>query len=487
MLKRIFQLFKTDGHETPPDFSGSYLDYLLSTIELQVRAELEACPGHDPLLLTIAEILRASMPGVWHDGVRRPLVESSGDTPPPVPGGAPPPPAPGGLDEDSEIDDFEEFEDSDILTEELDFDGESLGESSSAGATQGERPRLDEPQVLQAGRVYLGMLIENDRLPPMLQLGLSELVLSRDLLIGYFVGAQRFEDKASQLLRVIEEKFSESLFSQARILLGLFQAERATRIRNDRNIFYEDMIQRLGIRRRHAVSAERVAERDALGVEGRDQMIELARWYADALSVQLHTLGRAPEAVDAWTELGALADADASELLRFVPPRRWRPLAEREPGTIDAALAEHAGPDAVSAYVVRQMRTCYFVLRAPGNTGLESYLDAYFDWMGDALDFDATLILPEIYRRSMGEFDAMGQIFQDLYDVHLREKVAALLADLTEERRADAADRAAHALLSAALDQVPPGNYDLGGFLFDALFSIEYPTPEFAFKIHRLT
>lgn len=365
-------------------------------------------------------------------------------------------------------------------------------------------PRLDSKEVLQAGRVLLGMLIENDRLPVELQLGLEELILARDLLMGQHLGVKNLEGKAQQLLRIVERKFSEGQFSQARILLQLFQTDRPTRVRNDRNIFYEDMIQRLGIRRRHPVADDLLQEyRD---LEAGDEPIrDLSRWLDHKIFIKFHLFCRRSEEVQRWSALSEqFSQPQAREmLLRYIPPKRWRPFFAQvqENGQVvqdstslihDAEplaqlVSRHLHSDTLSNYIISHIRTCYFVLRAVGDTGLEKYLDTFFDWTRDQLDCNATVFLPELYRRSMGETDMMRSIFLDLYARHFRENAERWLQSVSEEDVLAAMEKVTRTLQDYNLNDIPPGNYDLGGFIYDALFGIEYPSPEFAFKVHRLT
>ena len=410
------------------------------------------------------------------------------------------------LDEDSEL--IEEITADRMVAYDATGEFHPLkGERRDAFKEDGdELPRLDHRAVLQAGRVFLGMLIENDRLPIELQLGLAELMLSRDLLLGQHLGAADLEQKAQQLLRIVERKFSEGQFSQARILLQLFQTDRATRVRNDRNIFYEDMIQRLGIRRRHPVDKALLQTYEDLKL-GDEPLRELATWLDHHIFIKLHLFCRRAEEVERWTRL---ADRFSYEgggemLLRYLPPKRWRPFFRPEEGSAEGAaaplalslahddasleelIARHVHIDTLSSYVIGHMRTCYFVLRAVGDTGLERYLDTFFEWAESELGLNATVFLPELYRRSMGETDLMRSIFNDLYGRYMKEPSERWLATLTPERVEQATERAVEALRGYNLNDVPPGNYDLGGFIYDELFGMSYPSPEFAFKLHRLT
>ena len=347
------------------------------------------------------------------------------------------------LDEDSEL-----IEEVATIDETQEFEGVDRVAVESEGG-EDDLPRVDQKEVLQAGRVFLGLLIENDRLPIELQLGLEETSLARDLLVGYFVGRQDFEERAQQLLRIVERKFSEGQFSQARILLQLFQTDRQTRIRNDRNIFYEDMIQRLGIRRRHPVAADVLEEFEAMELEGADQLIELTRWLDEHLFIKFYLFTRHPEQVRAWRAIGSRSTREGAvdSLLKYLPPRRWRPFYQGPQGAEDSAqaralLREHVNNDTLATYISSQLRTCYFVLRAVGDTGLEGFLDTFFNWTHEELGVRVTSLLPELYRRSMGEAHMMKAIFEDLYQRQLREPAEAWLEELEEGRLEEALDGA---------------------------------------------
>lgn len=370
-------------------------------------------------------------------------------------------------------------------------DGLLAADPSDAGDSL---PRADRKEVLQAGRVFLGMLIENDRLPPDLQLGLEETALARDLLVGYFVGASQYEAKAQKLLRIVEQKFGDGLFSQARILLQLFQTDRDTRVRNDRNIFYEDMIQRLGVRRRQSLAPE-LAERykqllsELSEQPSEEEILLLIRWLSQHLGIKLHLFVRPRSSVDAWrktTQLSSLVGA-TEHFLRYLPPRRWRAPVDLNDRSLALQLRDHLSPETLSIYVVNHLRASYFVLRAVGDTGLEGYLDTFFDWASQSLDYNATALCPELYRRSMSDGDAMSAIFQDIYDRNLRARAEDKLRQIDEAAvRAALRGIVAH-LRACDLHDLPAGNYDLGALVIDQLLKVSYPQPEFAFKVHRLT
>lgn len=527
MLKRFLKFFKPSEEEELPQFEGSYLDYLLREARPGVAKELDLCSEHDPLLLVVVQVLRGSMRGVWSDTLIRPLQDQhspkrpAATAQPPKPPKAPTAPATtlddessGILDDDVELlDEADEEEDAPGSDDRAEVNSAELGAQVTApntGATPSQayppghelgqadsevgddgRPRADRKEVLQAGRVFLGMLIENDRLPPELQLGVEEILLARDLLMSYFMGSQNFESRAQKLLKIVEQKFSEGLFSQSRILLQLFQTDPKTRVRNDRNIFYEDMIQRFGIKRRRPVAPEILEEFEGFrsGQISEETNHEFLRWIEDHLYIKTHLFMRHQDQVTAWRNVASKSTLpQASEsLLRYLPPRRWRPIYAHPTMSLAQMAALHVGPDTMSTYVMTQLQTCYFVLRAVGDTGLEAYLDSFFNWTDSCFQLNGTVFLPELYRRSMADSDAMRVVFQDLYDRYFRQRAERLLASYNEEQIAQAFERTLTKLRHINVNDISPGNYNLGGLLLDELLGMSYPSAEFAFKVHRLS
>ena len=362
-----------------------------------------------------------------------------------------------------------------------------FGAQSSADG----RPRVDGEEVLQAGRVFLGLLIENDRLPIELQLSVAETTLARDLLLGFFVGNDDFEEKARKLLTLVEQKFGEGLFSQARILLQLFHTDEQTRINNDRNLFYEDMILRLGIRRRHRMSAEELSRFDTLLSDARTPAGALAvsKWLSEVCLIHLHSFNRDPAQVAEWSAvLDDTSRVGAREnFLRYLPARRWRAIGSFEEYDILEQMRRHVTLETAREFVIAQVKTCYFVLRAVGDTGLEAYLDTFFDWSSETFGVNGTRLMPELYKRSMMDPEPMATILDEIYEKHYAEATLELIEEITDEQIDAAVYDALQAMGKCDLGEVAPGYYDLGSFVFDQLFGVEYSTCEFPFKIHRLT
>ena len=102
-----------------------------------------------------------------------------------------------------------------------------------------------ESTDLCAARAYLSILIENEHLATPTQLVEEELQVLRELLFSYFKGAEDMNEKGAQVLNLIERKFASGNFSQARILLQIFETNNETRQNNERNLYYEEMIRRL--------------------------------------------------------------------------------------------------------------------------------------------------------------------------------------------------------------------------------------------------
>lgn len=567
MFRRFLKFLKGDEAAADERFEGSYLDHLLEQIRPGLIKQLQRCPEHDPMLLVVVGVLRATMLNAWSLEMREPLVDkhTPGVTPPPPPNDESDEPsvvvddtreleAPRPATEDgpqlepnddspepedtsaenapSEATEDEEVVEADVIgevdtdddsaedvdrvdgpeedlrgasmriTEEIDVselqsaasppspDKDSTVEIDRNALLRGALPRLDTPEVLQAGRVFLGLLIENDRLPTDLQLNVSEIALARDLLLGYFVGDDDFEGKARRLLTIVEKKFADGAFSQARLLLQLFHTDESTRITNDRNLFYEDMIMRLGIRRRNRLTDEDLSQfRERAKAAVNDQGLrDLFGWLDSKLLVKMHLLGRSQAALDTWTESIACSTKPMAKerFLEVIPTTRWRPVEYQEP-SIETQVRNHVNLDSARGYIISQLQTCYFILRAVGDTGLEGYFDCFFEWTKTEFEVNGTTLMPILYNRSMTESASMTTILNDVYDEFFKEPVSEKLESI-ENRAIDRAFAAAMSKIRKYdFSEVAPGFYDLGGFVLDELFNMTYPSTEFAAKIHRIS
>ncbi len=354
-----------------------------------------------------------------------------------------------------------------------------------------KRPRVDTEDVLQAGRLYLALLIENDRLPTDLQLSVAETMLARDMLLGYFIGSEEVADNAHRILALVEQKFRDGLFGQARILLELFHTDEHTWVQEEHKIFYEDMILKLGIRRRNRLTESEVAAFQSHIQRATDNhgVSALVTWLTTQCLVSFHLYLRDPDRVTTWKATLDLSEREGARETfdLYVPPRRWRPVESYETLQPTEQIVRHIGPETARQYVLNHLKTCFVVLRAHGDTGLEVYLDAFFDWCETALDFNATIIMPKLYRRSMMDNEAMEEILESSYEEHFEEIVNAKIEAFGESDIIAGLFAAVSKLSSADIADVAPGYYDLGGFVLDELLGFKSPDPQFPFKIHRLS
>ena len=351
--------------------------------------------------------------------------------------------------------------------------------------------RVDSEIVLEMGRVFLGMLVENDCLPVELQMSPEEIDQARRLLAGYFLGDAGLEQRAREMLRLVEEKFDEGMFSQARILLQLFDADDSTRIENDRNLFYEEMILRFGIQRRHPVGSgihDKLGERLEAFSDDPGELEELFDWLAETIYVSFDLYGRDSERVGHWRELAEMSERPraADRLLDVIPSPRWRLLSQFSDSAVDL-LDDQLTRDYVADYVTEHVKTCYFVLRAVGDTGLEPYLDVFFDWVDEEFDVDGPGLMPRLYNETTANERLIDEIFDDLYAEHFEEQVEEQREAWTPEQLEKAVGRALGKLSDNDLSEIPPGHYDFGRFVLDELFEIDYPSGEFPYKMHRIT
>jgi len=514
MFKRFLKFLKGDEDVIDEHFEGSYFDHILTQVRPSIQASLEECSDHDPTLLLVVGILRGSMPNVWHPEMKKPLTDKR------TPGKRPPPPPTNtpthGVDtaemeavvDNSETDEstLERPEDrkaqaQNRITEEIDISElqehmadelarDNTVEMDRSALEKGILPRIDSDDVLQAGRVFLSLLLDNDKLPAELQLSISETALARDLLLGYFVGNEDFEEKARKLLSLVEKKFADGLFSQARLLLQLFHTDDNTRITNDRNLFYEDMILRLGIKRRHKITEEDQKRfQELLGQSKEDDSFdELFGWLDQKCLIKFHLCHRTDQEVEEWKEALSTCSRDVAveNFLVAVPPKKWR-LVEKVDLPLREQLRLHLGPESTQRYFVNHIRTCYFVLRAVGDTGLEPYLDGFFDWTKERFEVNGTTLMPLLYNRSMADNITMSEILREIHGEFFAEVAQAEMDKMSDDEIDAAIQKAIDAFKKMDLGEIAPGYYDLAGFVYDQIFGFKYPAPEFAAKLHRLT
>ncbi len=352
---------------------------------------------------------------------------------------------------------------------------------------------LGDPSVLHGARILLAVLLDNDRLPEGEQLSVGEVLMAADLWVHLIAQAVDLDDRVQKLARLVEKKFGANYFSQARLLLKLFPANTETRINNDRQLFYEDMILRMGIRRRHEVRdddidemVQALSEPDLDDDEGVKEGLEI---LAARTQMRMHLYTRDPDEVSRWRGLAEIGDDPdcVPYLLEKIPPRRWRqcPVGSERP--ISQVVREHLVRPMAREHVINHLKTCYFILRAVGDTGLESYLDSFFDWSKECCDVDAIVLLPELHRRLTASTELIDALFGEVYAKRYRGPIEDALQGLDDAALQEAFASAIDLIVSSDVNAAAEGHFNLGGFILDAYLGFEYPDPSFAFKLHRLT
>lgn len=346
---------------------------------------------------------------------------------------------------------------------------------------------------MQAARAFFSVLVENDRLPAGEQLDEGELTLLKNLLVEYFAGHDAVRARANEVLALIERKFSQGAFTQARILLQIFETDAETRLNNERNLFYEDMIMRLGMRRRHEIpDAERDQIRHTareLRIDRDDEVKQTLIWLGREYYVHFCLSVCDPGQVEVWQQLARKVAPEARQrLLRYVPPLRWRTPASI--ATLDTlALSEiHMSDAVVKAHVQRLLKMCYFLLLASGDTGFESFIYSFLSWSRQALGVEAKALLPVIHRRSVLDEVGLQETLDAVFEEHYALPLAELVKGSSQFKSLENAWNALFARLARLdVNDIPPGHYDVGGFLLDELLDFEQPEPYFGFKLYRLT
>jgi hypothetical protein len=341
----------------------------------------------------------------------------------------------------------------------------------------------------QAARAFFSVLVDNDQLPVSEQLDEHEIDLLKRLLSDYFSGSEQVRLRANEVLALIERKFSEGAFTQARILLQIFETDNETRLNNERNLFYEDMILRLGLRRRHPVADADAIRKVLLRSASHEDAMRTA---CDTLNteayISLCLLLRDPDQLAAWTQVASISQAaDACDrLLTYIPPKRWRAPSTFPNTALPDLLLQHLNDNAVKKYILSLTRLCYFFLLASGDTDFETYLFSYLAWCRDRWGVDARRILPQLHRRSVLEERSIHETLDALYEEFFAP-ISDTTRTFTRENVVEAWGALAKRISSLDLSNLPPGHYDLGGLLLDALLGFQHPDPIFTFRIHRLT
>lgn len=538
MFKRFIKFLRRAEEIDQTPFEGSYLDHLLAQADSEVLGFLEQCSDHDPLLLFATNILQRSLFNVFAPDFKSPLVDvySPGMTPPPAPGTG----FSFGLmsvEHDRHIklaEDIIKVEESEAVSIEDDFDivEEKLVESnpeqligdtnenlfdgtkevSNVEASEhkvvdtneidvlvlgdvtaemdriemGERPRIDAPGTLLASRRFLEILVANDSLPPLLQMDIADLFVVRDHLLSRGSSGPEVEQLSRKLLTLVEKKFNDGYFGQARLLLKLFPSDDITALNNDRNVFYEEMILKLGIRRRHKIEEDALSEREKISGKSAEKYSALLAWFNENAGIRFHIINVSNTHTKVWDQI--LAASTRPDLKTYsetyFPKQRWREIGNEDPV---ALITQTINSESIRDYVLSLLATCYFVLRAVGDTGLETFLDSFFDWTTNELGFNGTMLMPLLHRGAMKDSKVMYEILAGLYDDYLKESVELKYNAWSSTDIENTISSFFNELKSSDLSEVAPGDYNLNAFVLDRLLGFNFPRSDFAYKIHRLS
>jgi hypothetical protein len=357
---------------------------------------------------------------------------------------------------------------------------------------------IDERAALDAGRLsedeglldYLWLLRDNDRLPPAGQLNGRELRLARPLLFRENSDPQWAGRAYDAVLGLLEDKFSSGFFTQAGLLLRLFETTPARHRSNERTLFYEEMLSRFGSPRAGRLPANQVrryTKAFAAGEHPGDQLLGAARWLNQQARVRLDILMRPQLEIDTWESALAAAERNRREATMVVLPHaRWRPVEEIDEVSLVDAIRRHLDLGGLVEYLDRLLKACYFVVVVTSRTGFEPFIKRYFEWVAHNFGFPGTRLLPQLHRMTTLEerslHEALMTIREDFFEPHLAT-VIARIDDGAVER---AVGELAEVLRGIDPNDIPAGDYDLTALVLDRLTGLQVDVPTVLFRVHRL-
>ncbi len=339
-------------------------------------------------------------------------------------------------------------------------------------------------------RSLMSLLLDNDGQPPSLQLTREELEPPICLLAAFFLASSDVQTEANRVLRLIEDKFGGGRFSQAVLLLQLFETDAATQRRNERNLWYEEMVQsflgsRAGSLSRGDLDTIRDAADAAAGGDG-DAALACSGLLDTLLDVRLHVRCHRPGEVIAWrAATEGMPTAPRRAVLSVAPSARWRPLHDTGAAPT-SSLQQHFERMGVRDYAIRVTRAVYFHIVSPGRNGFEPLILEYMRWLERTFDVVPTRLMPDLHGQMVSEVRGINEALSLLWETHLvgRERVAT---EFGADALVDATGAAFARIRDMDLEGLCEGEYDFGGLVFDHLFELQHASSEHAFRLHRLT
>lgn len=348
---------------------------------------------------------------------------------------------------------------------------------------------LNEEDREKFGRAFLDLLLDNERLPPKLQLSKEEFHHPRDLLAGFFLGTVDVQSEAQVVLHFIERKFEDGRFAEAEVLLRIFDTDPANQRSNERNLFYEKMILRFTSNRGRMLSSARLDSWRRVGADAltrsTEGLVVLTRWLAQESEIRLHLQARNPIELSHWEEaLSELDHTDRLAIISQLPPSRWRELSEHANDSVIEAAMRHISELTFEAHVDELIRGVYFVILATGRTGHENLILRVLRWLEKNFDGDTYRVLPDLHRMSTVEGRGIGEALEIVRASYL---TGAKIGQYSKEEISEAILLVQNDLIELDIDKVPRGDYDLGALIYDKLIQFDYGSIEDAFRLHRLT
>lgn len=338
---------------------------------------------------------------------------------------------------------------------------------------------------ISAMRAYLSILIENEHLPSQSQLSEAELSTLRDLLFCYFSGAENVNEKGADVLSLIEKKFANGDFSQARILLQIFETNNETRQNNERNLFYEEMIMRLDAvaGKSKPISAHLAQEVLADHAPDDDVLRGLAALDQN-VGARFCLYLRDPDEVERWKQALSPLKPDVQEyLLDYIPVVRWRRIGSLAM-PIHAQLTQHMTFEMLRRHVQQKLRMCYFILLASGNTGFEWFIFAFSEWSMRCFQVDTREVFPMLHRSGIVD----GMCLQEALDVVTERFYGPAMNQIVIQPNdlENAYRDVLRFIFESDPSQIPPGHYNFGDFILDRLIEFKFEDPMFAYRLHSM-
>ena len=338
---------------------------------------------------------------------------------------------------------------------------------------------------LAAARAYLSILIENEHLPVSGQLTATELTTLRDLLFCYFSGSQDVNEKGNQVLSLIEKKFSTGQFAQARILLQIFETNNETRLNNERNLYYEEMIMRLDSTPSGAKSLTNAVLSDVPESPSDDSKVsKIIRACEQAANIEFFLYLRDQNELNKWQQaLKPLPTSVQDYLLDYVPVIRWRRFGSLSE-SMRSQIGRHMTFEMLRQHVQQKLRMAYFLLLASGNTGYEWFIFSFTEWSKKHFNVDVREVFPVLHRSGIVD----GICLQEVLDLIIEKFYGPAMNNITiqQENLDKAYLDAVRFIAFSDLSQVPSGKYNFGDFLLDNILPFHYENPMFAYRLHAM-